>query len=154
MLSRPGTEIIAAAPLSTWDLELATLPVADDLQSAVHEGWRRAALRQRDAEWGRALGLLELLPRAEAEARAAAADDPLRAAGPLAWTWGPQLSQTVLESIRRWREAGHRDGDVAFIGYRLDPHVDAEPLRDLGGRDIGRLCDVAMVRAAMLSEFA
>ena len=44
--------------------------------------------------------------------------------------------------------------DVAFAGYRLDPSTDAEPLRELGGRDIGRLCDVVAIRAAMLSEFA
>ena len=82
------SELLAAAPLSTWDLELVSLPVADDLGAAVHAGWAEAALRQHDVEWGRALGLLELLPHDEAEARAAADEDPLSAAEPLEWTWG------------------------------------------------------------------
>ncbi|MDA0140642.1 DUF5691 domain-containing protein [Solirubrobacter deserti] len=148
------TELLAAAPLSTWDIAMVGLPVKDDLAAAVHEGWMLAALRQRDVEWGRALGLLELLPREEAEARAAAADDPLLAAEPLEWTWGPELSNAVVASVKRRREAGGRDVDVAFVGRRLDPRTDIEPLRDLGGRDITRLCDLLDTRAAMLSEFA
>ena len=147
------TAMLAAAPLSTWDLEMVALPVADDLGAAVHAGWAEAASLQRDVEWGRVLGLLELLPRAEAEARAAAADDPVRAAEPLRWTWGPELSKVVVTSIKRRREAGGRGVDVAFVGYRIDTATEVEPLRELGGRDIGRLCDVAAIRAAMLSEF-
>jgi hypothetical protein len=139
--------MLADAPLSTWDIAMVALPVSDDLEVAVHAGWAAAARAQRDVEWGRALGLLELLPRAEAEARAAAADDPLRAAEPLRWTWGPALSRAVIASIRR-------DVDVGFVGYRIDPTIDVEPLRAVGGRGVGRLCDVAMIRAAMLSEFA
>ncbi len=147
------SELLAAAPLSTWDLELVSLPVADDLGAAVHAGWAEAALRQHDVEWGRALGLLELLPHDEAEARAAADEDPLSAAEPLEWTWGRELSEAVVTSVKRHREGGAR-GDYSFVGYRIDPTLDVEPLRELGGRDIGRLCDVAAIRAAMLSEFA
>jgi hypothetical protein len=147
------TAMLAAAPLTTWDLGMVALPVRDDLRQAVHTGWIEAAINQRDEAWGRALGLLELLPREEAEARAAAADDPIRAAEPLTWTWGPALSNTVVAAIKRLREAGHRGLDVAFAGYRLDPATEVEHLRELGGRDIGRLCDVTAIRAAMLSEF-
>jgi hypothetical protein len=136
------TELLAAAPLSTWDVAMVDLPVADDLGDAVHAGWAQAALNQGDAEWGRALGLLQLLPREEAEAYAAAAGDPLVAAEPLDWTWGPELSQAVVAAIR----PGAR-----FVGYRLDPATDVEPLRERG---MGRLCDLVAVRAAMLSEFA
>lgn len=146
------TAMIAAAPLSTWELAMVELPVRDDLGAAVRAGWEEAAINQRDEAWGRALGLLELLPHGEAEQRAAAADDPVRAAEPLRWTWGPELSNAVVASIKRRREAGHRDLDVAFVGYRVDPATEVDHLRDLGGRDIGRLCDVATIRAAMLSE--
>ncbi len=132
---------------------MVSLPVADDLGAAVHAGWAEAALRQHDVEWGRALGLLELLPHDEAEARAAAAEDPLSAAEPLEWTWGRELSEAVVTSVKRHRKDGAR-GDYSFVGYRIDPTLDVEPLRELGGRDIGRLCDVAAIRAAMLSEFA
>lgn len=152
------TAMLAAAPLAAWTIglsasDLVALPVRDDLRQAVHAGWAEAATNQRDAEWGRALGLLELLPHEEAEARAAAADDPVLAAEPLRWTWGPELSTTVVASIKRRREAGGRGIDVAFVGYRLDPATEVEHLRELGGRDIGRLCDVTAIRAAMLSEF-
>jgi len=147
------TAMIAAAPLSTWDVAMVTMPVRDDLRRAVHAGWIEAAINQRDEAWGRALGLLELLPHAEAEARAAAADDPVRAAEPLRWTWGPRLSNAVVASVKRRREQGGRDVDVAFVGYRIDPATEVDHLRELGGRDIGRLCDVAAIRAAMLSEF-
>ncbi|MDA0185732.1 hypothetical protein OJ997_35840, partial [Solirubrobacter phytolaccae] len=133
--------------------KLVALPVADDLGRAVHAGWAEAAVNQGDEAWGRALGLLELLPHEEAEARAAAADDPVRAAEPLRWTWGAALSNTVVAAIKRRREAGHRDLDVAFVGYRIDPRTEVDHLRELGGRDIGRLCDVAAIRAAMLKEF-
>lgn len=147
------TAMIAAAPLSTWDMGMIALPVRDDLAAAVHAGWVEAALNQRDEAWGRALGLLELLPHEEAEARAAAADDPVRAAEPLRWTWGRKLSNAVVASVKRRREQGGRDIDVAFVGYRIDPATEVDHLRELGGRDIGRLCDVAAIRAAMLSEF-
>ena len=95
---------------------------------AVHAGWAEAALRQHDVEWGRALGLLELLPHDEAEARAAADEDPLRAAEPLEWTWGRELSEAVVTSVKRHREGGAR-GDYSFVGYRIDPTLDVEPLR-------------------------
>ncbi|RKQ93786.1 hypothetical protein C8N24_3659 [Solirubrobacter pauli] len=172
------TELIAAAPLDVWTsgtnaetaggdgaadgalaglglapAQLVALPVRDDLAAAVHAGWVEAAINQRHEAWGRALGLLELLPHAEAEARAAAADDPVRAAERLRWTWGPTLSNAVVASVKRRREQGGRDIDVAFVGYRIDPATEVDHLRELGGRDIGRLCDVAAIRAAMLSEF-
>jgi hypothetical protein len=56
------TQIIAAAPLELWPellgddpAGLVRLPVADDFGTDVHAGWRTAALRQRSAEWARAL---------------------------------------------------------------------------------------------------
>ena len=47
--------------------------------------------------------------------------------------------------------------DVAFAGYRLDPALAPEAeerLRELGGRDLGLLCDILATRAAMLRELS
>jgi hypothetical protein len=145
----------------TWPLELAGLPVADDLTTAVHEGWAAAAQLQGDVEWARALvhgdlRLLEVLPRAEAEALAAAAPDPVLAAGALRGEWGIDLSRAVVARIRQVREAGELGADYRFAGYRLHPAVEpeAEALRELGGRDLWTLCDLVGIRAAMLRELS
>ncbi|MEV5438548.1 DUF5691 domain-containing protein [Streptomyces sp. NPDC052682] len=56
-------QLVEAAPLGTWSRrlggrtprEIVALPVADDWQGELHAAWCRAAVRQRDAEWARAL---------------------------------------------------------------------------------------------------
>ncbi|MFJ4278034.1 DUF5691 domain-containing protein [Streptomyces massasporeus] len=56
-------QLVEAAPLGTWQRrlggrtprEIVALPVADDWQGELHAAWCRAAVRQRDAEWSRAL---------------------------------------------------------------------------------------------------
>ncbi|CAM5228992.1 HEAT repeat domain-containing protein OS=Streptomyces alboniger OX=132473 GN=CP975_21470 PE=4 SV=1 [Streptomyces alboniger] len=56
-------QLVEAAPLGTWPgrlggrtpQEIVSLPVADDWQGELHAAWCRAAVRQRDAEWARAL---------------------------------------------------------------------------------------------------
>lgn len=56
-------QLVEAAPLATWPGrlggrtadELVALPVADDWGDELHAAWCRAAVRQRDAEWSRAL---------------------------------------------------------------------------------------------------
>ncbi|MEU3980324.1 DUF5691 domain-containing protein [Streptomyces sp. NPDC026672] len=56
-------QLTEAAPLGTWPRrlggrsprEIVALPVADDWQGELHAAWCRAAVRQRDAEWSRAL---------------------------------------------------------------------------------------------------
>jgi hypothetical protein len=65
------TQLIAAAPLEAWaeilggdPYRLVALPVADDRGPEVHGGWRRAAARQRNLEWARALlDVSEEVPR-------------------------------------------------------------------------------------------
>lgn len=55
--------LVEAAPLSCWPArfggrspeEIVALPVADDWQPELHAAWCRAAVRQRDAAWSRAL---------------------------------------------------------------------------------------------------
>lgn len=56
-------QLVEAAPLGTWSRrlggrtpqELVALPVADGWLAELHAAWCRAAVRQRDAEWSRAL---------------------------------------------------------------------------------------------------
>jgi hypothetical protein len=56
-------QLVEAAPLGTWSRrlggrtprEIVALPVADDWQGELHAAWCRAAVRQEDAEWARAL---------------------------------------------------------------------------------------------------
>ena len=152
--------MLATTPLATWSPDLVALPVSDDLAPAVHEGWAHAAKAQRDAEWARALWpvlhdheLLGVLPRAEGEALAATAEDPFTAALELPGPWGIELSRAVLAAVPAHRERG---GHVGVAGYRIDPALaeEAEPLRDLGGRDVWNLCDVLGIRAAMLRELS
>ncbi len=56
-------QLVEAAPLGTWRgrlggrtaEEIVALPVADGWQGELHAAWCRAAVRQRDAAWSRAL---------------------------------------------------------------------------------------------------
>ncbi|MEK9518938.1 DUF5691 domain-containing protein [Streptomyces venezuelae] len=56
-------QLVEAAPLSCWPTrfggrgpaEIVALPVGDDWQAELHAAWCRAAVRQRDAAWSRAL---------------------------------------------------------------------------------------------------
>ncbi|MDF3301067.1 DUF5691 domain-containing protein [Streptomyces tropicalis] len=56
-------QLVEAAPLRSWPArlggrtprEIVALPVADDWRAELHAAWCRAAVRQRDAEWARAL---------------------------------------------------------------------------------------------------
>ncbi|MGX2996836.1 DUF5691 domain-containing protein [Streptomyces sp. JNUCC 64] len=56
-------QLVAAAPLAVWPGRLGVpdaravlaLPVADDWREDLHAAWCRAAVRQRDGEWARAL---------------------------------------------------------------------------------------------------
>ncbi|WP_030043172.1 DUF5691 domain-containing protein, partial [Streptomyces resistomycificus] len=56
-------QLVESTPLTTWSgrlggrtpEEIVALPVADDWQSELHAAWCRAAVRQRDADWARAL---------------------------------------------------------------------------------------------------
>ncbi|MFG1669807.1 DUF5691 domain-containing protein [Streptomyces sp. Y7] len=56
-------QLVEATPLGTWARrlggrtpeEIVALPVTDDWQAELHAAWCRAAVRQRDADWARAL---------------------------------------------------------------------------------------------------
>ncbi|MEO3974131.1 DUF5691 domain-containing protein [Streptomyces sp. CAU 1734] len=56
-------QLVEAAPLATWETrfggrtvrEIVALPVADGWREELHAAWCRAAVRQRDPQWSRAL---------------------------------------------------------------------------------------------------
>jgi hypothetical protein len=124
------TQLIAAAPLELWaeilghdPHRIVALPVADDRGPDVHAGWRRAAVRQRNLEWARALldvseyvrraagppsdqALAALLPPAERQTRAAALLRRRAGAGRLVAEvhscpppWDAQLGDAVLDYL-------------------------------------------------------
>ncbi|GAA2106918.1 DUF5691 domain-containing protein [Actinomadura alba] len=126
-------EVLARTPLATWTelfgmrpMEVVCLPIADavdhDVHSAkdVHLGWARAAVRQRDAGWARALlkggvvvdevealaDLLAVLPAGERDAAAAdlirwveGHDDLIRTLDRIPGPWTGELADTVVATL-------------------------------------------------------
>ncbi|MBO2453770.1 hypothetical protein J4573_42240 [Actinomadura barringtoniae] len=129
-------EILARTPLTTWTelfglppMEIVCLPIADggdgaerDARGArdLHIGWARAALRQHDAEWARALlkggavveepealaDLLTVLPPGERETAAAGLirwvdgnPDLLRVLERIPGPWNGELADAVVATL-------------------------------------------------------
>jgi hypothetical protein len=129
-------QLVEAAPLSAWGAqfggrsahEVVALPVADGWQQDLHAAWCRAAVRQRDVEWSRALigpptappaessgdaaRLLAVLPEAEGAAWAAAfieahgLSDAFRVLGVCAVPWPEPLGRAVVDALEIARDAG------------------------------------------------
>ncbi|MFG3011735.1 DUF5691 domain-containing protein [Streptomyces cinerochromogenes] len=133
-------QLVEAAPLGTWPgrfggrtaEEIVALPVADGWQGELHAAWCRAAVRQRDTAWSRALlgspsapeaggpGAVSLAERAKL---LAALDPAERAAwvagfiathglseafqllGVCAVPWAPALGQAVVDALNIARDA-------------------------------------------------
>jgi hypothetical protein len=125
-----------ATPLAAWSGqfsgrsadEIAALPVADDWKQDLHSAWCRAAVRQRDEGWSRALigapaaplaerhsdpaPLLAVLPeaeRAEWAARFIEAHGLAEAFHVLevcAVPWGEPLGRAVVDALEIARDAG------------------------------------------------
>jgi len=167
-------EIIARTSTGTWTdlfggtaMEVVCLPIADDYAKDVHLGWARAAVRQHDATWARALlkggvvvdevealaDLLTVLPDTE---RDAATADLLRWAGdqtgllrmleriPGPWIGG--LADIVLSALS---SAVRHAGDPGAPGHT----------RPADSRFLGQLCRLADERldpaaAPKLAELA
>ncbi|MCD0448676.1 DUF5691 domain-containing protein [Actinocorallia sp. API 0066] len=178
-------EILSRTPLGTWaehlglDPEAAVaLPVADDFARDVHLGWCRAALRQGEARWARALlregfivdeadsptALLALLPEpersVEAAALLAAAEDPphrLRLLGHLPGPWEGPLADAVLAPLAgaAGDDARHVSQLCRLADERLTP-ASAERVRDLAAAHpswpLTELADTLAFRHRMLSE--
>ncbi len=132
-------QLVEAAPLSEWSerfgsrsaAEIVALPVADGWRPDLHAAWCRAAARQRNAEWCRALlgppasppaadeaswrdpaKLLSALPRDERAAWVAAfisvhgLSEAFRLLGVCAVPWSEPLGRAVVDALDIARDAG------------------------------------------------
>jgi len=132
------SQLVDAAPLSAWPErfggrtpeQIVALPVLDDWQPDLHAAWCRAAVRQRDAAWARALlgppptptapvtaigdpaKLLSSLPAEErahwvAEFIAAhGLSEAFQMLGVCAVPWSPGLGRAVVEALDLARDVG------------------------------------------------
>ncbi len=134
-------QLVEAAPLGAWPgrlggrtpQEIVALPVADDWQSELHAAWCRAAVRQRDAEWARALlgspsapeaggpGAVSLAERAKLLGTLGPAEraewvagfiathglsEAFQLLGVCALPWAPPLGRAVVDALNIARDAG------------------------------------------------
>jgi hypothetical protein len=134
-------QLVEAAPLAAWRArfggrtpeEIVALPVADDWQSDLHAAWCRAAVRQRNGAWARALlgtptapeaggpgavslaerarllGTLEAGERAEWVAGFIAThglSEAFQLLGVCAVPWAPPLGRSVVDALNIARDAG------------------------------------------------
>jgi hypothetical protein len=183
-------EIIARTPPSVWTdlfgvspMEVVCLPIADDFARDVHLGWAKAAVRQRDAEWARALlkggvvvdevealaDLLTVLPEREAAAAdllrwAGGQGDLLRILDRIPGPWEGPLAMAVIGAMTG--ALGRSDaGAVRFLAQlcrladdRLSPSV-APLLRELSAGNpeswpLSELSETLHIRNEMLQELA
>ncbi|MFE1026970.1 DUF5691 domain-containing protein [Streptomyces sp. NPDC058818] len=134
-------QLVEAAPLSTWSArfggrtpeEIAALPVTDDWRSDLHAAWCRAAVRQRNGAWARALlgaptapeaggpGAVSLAERAKLLGTLDAGERAEWVAGFIAThglseafqllgmcgvPWAPPLGRAVVDALNIARDAG------------------------------------------------
>ncbi|MFF8935110.1 DUF5691 domain-containing protein [Streptomyces paradoxus] len=134
-------QLVEAAPLGTWSRrlggrtprEIVALPVADGWQGELHAAWCRAAVRQRDAAWSRALlgdpsapeaggpGAVSLAERAKLLGTLGAAEraewvagfiaahglsEAFQLLGVCAVPWAAPLGRAVVDALNIARDAG------------------------------------------------
>ncbi|OOQ49259.1 hypothetical protein AFM16_23660 [Streptomyces antibioticus] len=134
-------QLVESAPLATWPArlggrtprEILALPVADDWLGELHAAWCRAAVRQRDADWSRALlgapsapgaggpgavslaeraKLLGTLPVGERAAWVAGfiaahgLSEAFQLLGVCAVPWAEPLGRSVVDALNIARDAG------------------------------------------------
>ncbi|GGW30272.1 hypothetical protein GCM10010503_02240 [Streptomyces lucensis JCM 4490] len=134
-------QLAEAAPLGVWPerlggrtaREIVALPVADDWQGELHAAWCRAAVRQGNAEWSRALlgspsapeaggpGAVSLAERAKLLATLEPAEragwvagfiathglsEAFQLLGVCAVPWAPPLGRAVVDALNIARDAG------------------------------------------------
>ncbi|WNI17356.1 DUF5691 domain-containing protein [Actinacidiphila sp. ITFR-21] len=155
-------QLVDATPLSVWSErfggrtpeQIVALPVPDDWQSDLHAAWCRAALRQRDAGWARALlgpppaaaapltavgdpaKLLSVLPPAERAAWVAdfvgahGLSEAFQMLGVCAVPWAPALGRAVVDALDIARDAGSYpwsfSGVMGLAERCLDPAAVAQ----------------------------
>nr|WSX77245.1 DUF5691 domain-containing protein [Streptomyces sp. NBC_00899] len=161
-------QLVDAAPLATWPArfggrtpdQIIALPVLDDWQPDLHASWCRAAVRQRDTAWARALlgpppaaaaplaavgdpaKLLSILPegeRAEWVAAFIAAhglSEAFQMLGVCAVPWAVPLGRAVVDALDIARDAGSYpwsfSGVMGLAERCLDP-AGAEQVAALAG---------------------
>ncbi|MEV0217866.1 DUF5691 domain-containing protein [Streptomyces sp. NPDC050704] len=134
-------QLMEAAPLGTWSRrlggrtpeEIVALPVVDDWQGELHAAWCRAAVRQRDPSWSRALlgapvspeaggpGAVSLAERAKLLATLGDAEraewvagfiavhglsEAFQLLGVCAVPWAEPLGRAVVDALNIARDAG------------------------------------------------
>jgi hypothetical protein len=134
-------QLVEAAPLGTWPerfggrsaQEIVALPVADDWRAELHAAWCRAAVRQRDPGWSRALlgapsapeaggpGAVSLAERSKLLATLGAAEraewvagfigthglsEAFQLLGVCAVPWEGALGRAVVDALNIARDAG------------------------------------------------
>ncbi|MCF3133867.1 DUF5691 domain-containing protein [Streptomyces olivochromogenes] len=134
-------QLVEAAPLGTWPgrlggrtpQDIVALPVADDWQAELHAAWCRAAVRQRDPVWARALlgapsapeaggpGAVSLAERAKLLGTLCAAEraewvagfiathglsEAFQLLGVCAVPWAAPLGRAVVDALNIARDAG------------------------------------------------
>ncbi len=134
-------QLVDAAPLGTWSRrlggrtpeEIVALPVADDWRDELHAAWCRAAVRQRDPSWSRALlgtpavpeaggpGAMSLAERAKLLSTLGAAEraewvagfiavhglsEAFQLLGVCAVPWAGPLGRAVVDALNIARDAG------------------------------------------------
>lgn len=130
------SRLVEAAPLAVWSshfgdrgpAEITALPVAGSWDPDLHGSWCRAAIRQQDAEWARALigppggapadgpkdpaRLLAVLPPEERALWAAefvaahGLSDAFRILGVCAVPWSDPLGRSFVDALQIARDAG------------------------------------------------
>lgn len=159
-------QLVEAAPLAIWGdrlggrsaREIVALAVADDWQPDLHAAWCRAAVRQRDAAWARALlgpppspsgpatpvgdpaTLLSILPREERAGWVAdfvaanGLSEGFQMLGACAVPWAPPLGRAVVDALDIARDAGSYpwsfSGVMGLAERCLDP-AEADRLEPL-----------------------
>jgi len=143
-------QLVEATPLGTWPgrlggrtpREIVALPVADDWQGELHAAWCRAAVRQRDAEWARALlgapsaaeaggpGAVSLAERAKLLGTLGAAEradwvagfiaahglsEAFQLLGVCAVPWAAPLGRAVVDALNIARDAGSYPGSLSGV---------------------------------------
>ncbi|SCK15886.1 hypothetical protein H181DRAFT_01078 [Streptomyces sp. WMMB 714] len=157
-------QLVESAPLSTWHAqfggrsaaEIVALPVADGWRQDLHSAWCRAAVRQRNVEWARALagspgtrqaeghsdpaGLLLVLPEAERAEWAArfieahGLTEAFRVLEVCAVPWTEQLGRAVVDALEIARDQGTypwRFSGAMGLAERCLPPSDAARLEPL-----------------------
>ncbi|MFJ1973254.1 DUF5691 domain-containing protein [Streptomyces sp. NPDC087903] len=161
-------QLVEAAPLGTWPArlggrtpqEIVALPVTDDWQGELHAAWCRAAVRQRDAEWSRALlgapsapeaggpGAVSLAERAKLLGRLDAAEraewvagfiathglsEAFQLLGVCAVPWAEPLGRAVVDALEIARDAGSYPWSFSGVMGLAERCLDPSEARRLDG---------------------